>query len=69
MSWRRGSRGGPSGKEKMPSANSVVALCLLATDGVGEPASAHTSAAVRTGARWDELHPGAWQTTILALDE
>ena len=32
----------PLGREKIPSANTVVALCVLATDGVREQASART---------------------------
>ncbi|WP_404392904.1 CHAT domain-containing protein [Humibacillus xanthopallidus] len=57
------------GREKTPSANSVVALCLLATDGVGEETSARTSHGCPNWTGWDRLHPGAWQTAILSLDE
>jgi hypothetical protein len=57
------------GKEKVPSANSVVALCLLATDGSGGQAPARTISGCPAWTGWNGLHPGAWQTAILSLDE
>jgi len=58
------------GQPKIPRANTVVALCVLATD--GNPAASSSPVTLSGCEDWSktrELHPGSWQTTILSLDE
>jgi hypothetical protein len=58
------------GQAKVPKANTVVALCVLATD--GNPAGASSPTTLSGCPEWSsgrDLHPGSWQTTILSLDE
>ena len=58
------------GQATVPRANTVVALCVLATDGnAGETASPVTLSGCQDWSPGRELHPGSWQTVILSLDE
>jgi hypothetical protein len=57
------------GQKAAPRANTVVALCVLVTDGNGDAASRHTISGCQNWSGWDGLHPGSWQRTILSLDE
>jgi hypothetical protein len=57
------------GQKAVPHANTVVALCVLVTDGNGDVASRHTISGCPYWSGWDGLHPGSWQRTILSLDE
>ncbi|HET7802078.1 MAG TPA: CHAT domain-containing protein [Humibacillus xanthopallidus] len=58
------------GQATVPRANTVVALCVLATD--GSSGSTSTPTTLSGCPEWSagrELHPGSWQPTILSLDE
>jgi hypothetical protein len=58
------------GQATVPRANTVVALCVLATDGnAGETASPVTLSGCQEWSPGRGLHPGSWQTAILSLDE
>ncbi|MEO7448474.1 MAG: CHAT domain-containing protein [Humibacillus sp.] len=57
-------------RTRVPRANSVMAFCLVSTDGVGDAATAaHTSGCQGWSGWQDGLRPGSWQTTILSLEE